>query len=150
MRTADRIMSILILLLGVYVLVTSWGLQYQLDDLPGPGFVPFWSGLGMVALSLIILAGTFPRRAGSDTRPFSRGSVRNMAASLGGCILMVALTGFTGLLVSLGLLTGFLARLWGTRSWVTTVLLAVILPVSLYLIFTVALSVSIPKGILGL
>ncbi len=149
MRRADRIMSILTLLLGIYVLVTALGLQYRLDDLPGPGFVPFWSGVAMIALSLIILAGTFTRRAGGSPGPFSRESVRNMAASLGGCVAMVGLTRILGFLVALGLLVGFFARLWGTRSWAATILIATLLPVILYFLFGMALGVSIPKGVLG-
>lgn len=149
MRGADRILSVLMLLLGSYVLATSFRLGYTMDDLPGPGFAPFWAGLALVAISLSMLAGTFSRSKDNRSTPLSRESLRNLVVSLGGCVALVVLTRFIGFLTALGLLTVLLVRFWGIRSWVTTILVAVILPVLLHFLFVTGFGVPVPKGILG-
>lgn len=149
MRRADRIMSIIVLLFGLYVLITAFRLEYQLDSLPGPGFVPVWVGLTIVVLSLLILVGTFSRSADNRPGPFSAENIRNVVATLGGCALAMLLSSVTGFLVALGLLAGFLVRFFGTKSWTTTILVAVILQITLYLIFRLGLDVPLPKGLLG-
>jgi putative tricarboxylic transport membrane protein len=50
--TLQRAISILLIVLGVFVVIQSLALSYYTPVGPGPGFFPFWLGVLLIALSV--------------------------------------------------------------------------------------------------
>src|SRR4051812_46351387 len=56
LRDGETISGALLAALGVYVFLQSRAWDYYTDDGPGPGFFPYWYGVAMVLLSLMLIA----------------------------------------------------------------------------------------------
>ena len=73
-----------------------------------------------------------------------------MAIVIAGSIGAVVLSKVFGFIIALGLMTGFIAKYLGTKSWRVVIALAVATPVTLYVIFVMVLGVPVPGGFLDL
>jgi hypothetical protein len=149
MRIANRIASMLIIVLGIYIISQALKFDYMVAGTPGPGFLPFWLGVAICFVALIPLIRTFTSFASKLANPFKAGDFRNFFIVIGSSIVCAIITPLTGFLVALGLMVGTMARLLGTQNWKTIIGLTVVTPVVLYGIFVLVLGVPLPKGILG-
>jgi putative tricarboxylic transport membrane protein len=149
MAVADRVLGLLTLTIGSYIIVQSLELQYYLDGVPGPGFMPFWAGITLNVLALIILIGSFFGQVKTEKSPFIKKDLLKMVGAIGVSLLVAVTTEYIGMLLSLGLLAGFFTWFYGLRKWRTVILAAVLTPVALYLIFSLGLGVIFPAGRLG-
>jgi len=151
MRRADQITGIIVLIFSVAVIEGSRRMPPSGTFGPGAGFLPFWLGVAMAILSIILLvnAAREPVQA-SDRSPFPKGraivAILEAAVALAAFILLLETLGF---LVSIALLTAFLLRVVEREGWLTTVMVAVANSAGLYVIFHMLLGVSLPKNILG-
>jgi putative tricarboxylic transport membrane protein len=151
MRRADQITGIIVLIFSVTVIEGSRRMPPSGTFGPGAGFLPFWLGVAMAILSIILLvnATRAPVQA-SDRAPFPKGravvAILETAGALAAFILLLETLGF---LVSIALLTAFLLRVVEREGWLTTVMVAVANSAGLYVIFQMLLGVSLPKNILG-
>jgi len=150
MAFADRVLSALVLILGTYIVFKARELQYYLDGIPGPGFTPFWVGVTLIGLAVLIFIGSYRGEISKIASPFSKKNILQMLAVIGASLLVAVTTTFLGLLVSLGLLSGYLTWFYGLRRWQSVLLTAVLVPLVLYLVFTVGLDVRFPSGILSI
>ena len=57
-RKGDFWAGLLLAGLGFYIVSQAWAWPYMTEEGPGPGFFPMWYGTVMVALSLLLVAGT--------------------------------------------------------------------------------------------
>ncbi|MEW6662321.1 MAG: tripartite tricarboxylate transporter TctB family protein [Bacillota bacterium] len=149
MAFADRFLSVLVLIFGTFVLVQSFELQYFLDDLPGPGFAPFWIGVTLIVLAVLIFISSLFGQAKTEKSPFTKEDMLKMFGAIGGSLLAAVTSAYIGLLLSLGLLAGFFTWFYGLRKWQTVILTSVLTPVILFLIFSLGLGVIFPTGMLG-
>lgn len=62
MRKADRIFGIIGLGLSLWCYLESTKFHYMAKFTPGPGFMPFWVGVALAALSACLLLDTFRRK----------------------------------------------------------------------------------------
>jgi hypothetical protein len=143
---ADIVTGVIVGGFGVFVLQQALQLDYANEFGPGSGFIPFWIGFGLLLLALILIGTTVrsPQAAGSG-----QSSVRETAKVLGSwaaLMVSVALLKLVGFFVSLGLLTFFLVYLVDRRSLSTAATVAVATLAGFYLIFTLALGLSVPRG----
>jgi putative tricarboxylic transport membrane protein len=152
MRRANIITAILMLMFAGYVFIDSIRMEYMTSDkVPGPGFIPLWIAIliGIVSL-LILLFNAVINRSDTDKSPrFNLRFFSNTLKVIGGSSLSMICVKFLGMLISIGLLTGFLSWSMGTKGWKTNLLLTVLTPVFFYLIFQKALEVNFPQGIFG-
>lgn len=146
MRTADIVCGLLLVAVAAVVLVEGlrlgigWG-----TDGPQPGFFVFYLGVALLASAVLIVV--FSVRRGADTRPFvGPGQIRSVATVFFPAVAMVALTHVVGLYVSGALYLAAYMRWIGRHGWVTTVLVAIGIPVATFLIFEVWFLVPLPKG----
>ena len=51
-------MALALLLFGVYMIFAARALTFMQGRVPGPGFAPFWIGLGLTLAALAVLAGS--------------------------------------------------------------------------------------------
>ena len=151
MRRADQLTGIVMLVFSLAVMEGSRRMPPSGTFGPGAGFLPFWLGVAMAILSIILLVNATrqPIQA-SDRSPFPKGRAvvtsLEAAVALAAFILLLETLGF---LVSIALLTAFLLRVVEREGWLTTATVAVANSAGLYVIFQMLLGVSLPKNILG-
>ncbi|HWJ02290.1 MAG TPA: tripartite tricarboxylate transporter TctB family protein [Verrucomicrobiae bacterium] len=152
MKRANIITAILMLIFAGYVFIDSIRMEYlTVDKVPGPGFIPLWIAVLIAVIALLILIYNLAlNRPDTDKNPsFDRKFLFNTLKVIGGSALSMMLVKPLGMLVSIGLLTGFLAWSMGTKGWKTNLLLSILTPVFFYLIFQQGLEVNFPKGLFG-
>ena len=133
------------------ILVVIWSIRLQLGTLtkPQPGFFPFITGLGIVALSLVLLIKGWLGRVKAAPQPQSGGKWKRqslMAASLAVYVLIMVPMGY---IPSTIFIVAATLRIHGVTSWRVINLTSLILPVTLYFLFTQLLGVELPAGILS-
>jgi len=135
------------LLLAVYTIAAARDMSYMQGRTPGPGFAPFWIGVGLALASLAILfrRPTGPARAADSPASSAAGSTSTLIAITTVTVLAVALAEHLGMIAALVLLLGGLVRIFG-GSWRSAALTAVILPLGLYVLFGRWLQVPLPRG----
>jgi putative tricarboxylic transport membrane protein len=148
LKNGDVISGAVLAALGVYVVMQSRAWDYYTPDGPGPAFFPFWYGVAMVALSLVLIVNAARNDNGSRETIDWRATGRALGTWLA-FALSVALMDFVGFLISFALLTFFLVAVIFRRPLVTAGIVAIACAVSFHLIFPVALSVSLPTGPFG-
>jgi putative tricarboxylic transport membrane protein len=150
LKKGDVISGAVLAALGVYIITQARAWDYYTLDGPGPGFFPFWYGVAMVVLSLLLIVNS--ARAGDNGE--SKGGVdwpatgRAMMTWLAFAV-SVALMNFLGFLISFALLAFFLVAVIFRRPVITAAVVAVTSAVAFHLIFPVLLSVSLPTGPFG-
>jgi putative tricarboxylic transport membrane protein len=150
LKKGDVISGAVLAALGVYIITQAHTWDYYTLDGPGPGFFPFWYGVAMVVLSLLLVLNA----ARTDSDSESKAGVdwpatgRAMTVWLA-FALSVGLMEFLGFLISFALLAFFLVAVVFRRPFVTATVVAVVSALAFHLIFPVALSVSLPTGPFG-
>ena len=135
---------------GIYVISVAAKLPYIADVGPGPGFFPLWLGIGLVLFAAYLMFGSVissAAKAKSESHSW-KGSGRALA---GWCAMMVAiaLLGSIGFSLSFVILAIFLIVALDRRPALLAVGVSIGLAAAFYLIFVVALDVSLPKAIWG-
>jgi len=133
--------------LALSIVVVVQGLALKLGGLqrPGPGFFPFWGGIVLALLSLILLFGALGRR-----RALTWTGVRWLKL----LVVVAALLGYLFFLERLGFATVtalfllLLFRLEG-KGWGWSVTVSVLGAVSCYAFFHVWLRTQLPVGPFG-
>jgi putative tricarboxylic transport membrane protein len=151
MRRADQITGIIMLVFSLAVMEGSRRMPPSGTFGPGAGFLPFWLGVAMAVLSVILLVNATrePVLAGGRT-PFPTGwKLLPILETIGGLAIFIVLLETLGFLLSIALLTAFLLRAVEQEGWGTTLLVAVANAGALYIVFKVLLGVSLPKNIFG-
>ncbi|ATW27610.1 hypothetical protein DCMF_25200 [Candidatus Formimonas warabiya] len=135
---------------SVYVIWQSVQMDYMVDKVPGPGFVPFWCGFFTGVLSaLLLFTSIFSREKSSEKNLFDKKIYKNMASVIGASALAMFLVNYLGMLVCIGLLTGFLSWAFGNKNLSTCVMITVFTPLGFWLLFEKALEITLPHGLLG-
>jgi putative tricarboxylic transport membrane protein len=131
---------------GVYIAVASSRLAYVSENGPGPGFMPLWLGVGLIVLALSLIGIDLARPAAERIRksgnwPVAR-ALGGWLAVMGGIIVLPRL----GFSLGLALLTIFLVVVLDRRSFWTALSVAFGLALSFYVVFVLALGLSLPSG----
>ena len=142
------------MLLGIaaFVMWQSWGLEYYTKLGPGPGFFPFWLGVGLAALVAVWLA-QVSRPAGRPKEgaflPERSGLLRigTILAALGAMAACMDLLGFK---LAMFLFLGFLLRIVGRQSWWVTAVVTLLGSVGVYHVFGRYLDVQLPAASIAL
>jgi len=137
-----------VLVLGAAVVVLSRQLPYHAEYGPGPGFLPFWLGLGLIACAVVVLGDVFVRRSEHEGAFFHRG-IRRVTLSLASLIVIILLVPFLGLAIGLGFYTAFLMRVLGRHGWLLCGVVGVLTVFGIRWIFGSWLQLPLPTGILG-
>ena len=132
---------------GAYVTYTGSKLSYVSDVGPGSGFFPFWIGAGLMLFSCYqtILSLSAPRKQSETPELSWRGSGRALAGWLT-MALSIFLYRWLGFAASFVLLTIFFIVVIERRPALPAIGIGVALALTFYLLFVVALGVSLPAG----
>lgn len=151
MKKADQITAIVLLLFSVFVIQQSSQMTMYTEFAPGHGFLPFWLGVLMAVLSLLLLVDAWRRPAAQD----KDASFPDWQAFIKVVLVLIGLGVYAFLIEIVGyildtlLLAFLLLGVVEREKWQTALGVAVLITVALYLIFQVILGVSLPKGIWG-
>ena len=149
MAKADRVTAAL--LLAFAVAFSAGALKfypYASEGGPGSGFLPFWLGLAMAGLALLLLV---RRSRALDARVdwAPRGEARNRVLVVGLVTLaFVALLDVLGMIVGTALYLAVLIRFLGRHRWWVTFLVAAGAASLNWLVFARWLRVPFPEGML--
>jgi putative tricarboxylic transport membrane protein len=136
--------------LGVYIIVEAWQWEYLGADGPGPGFFPLWYGVAMVVLALVLIGGNLLRRAASvHAEPVNWRKIGHALFTWTAFAVSVALLKPLGFLASFALLTFFVVAGIYRRPLRAAVTVAFGSALGFYLVFPLALNVSLPVGVFG-
>lgn len=149
MRSADRVTAALLLAFAVAFSVGALK-QYQWwgSGGPGPAFMPFWLGLVMAVLALIMLVRSIKQQhPGPTWLPRGEG-LRDMLVVLAATIAFVALLKVTGMIIGTALYLAFLVRYLGRHRWWVTFAIALAAAGFNWLVFVHWLRVPMPEGMI--
>ena len=132
---------------GIYVVYVGSKLSYVSEVGPGPGFFPFWIGIGLLLFGAyqMVLSYASARRHSGPVAPLWSGSGRALGAWLG-LAVAIALFRWIGFAPSFIMLTIFLIVVLDRRPVVLAVGIGAGLVLAFYIVFELALGVSLPKG----
>lgn len=146
LRSGDFWSGLALAALGTYIVSEARGWAYMTEDGPGAGFFPLWYGGIMIALSLVLVARTV-------MRPAPGGQVRWKDVSRAiGCwlafVASVALMPLLGFPIAFALLAWFIVRIMCGEPGRTALIVAIGGALGFHLLFSVALDLALPRGIL--
>ncbi len=151
MNRAETIVGVGVLSIGALLFLGSIRMPYFLEGVPGPGFLPLWLSLGLIAAGgMLTLKGIRPGPSpkAEVIWPGGAGWKRNgiLLIALAIAFLLLDLLGF---LVTTALFVAVVAYGLGTRSWRILASLPPLTAIVLHGVFAVWLRVPLPRGILA-
>ena len=144
MRSADRVTAVL--LLAISVAFSAGALKYYSwwgSGGPGSAFLPFWLGLVMAVLAVMMFFSK--TKIEGDWLPRGTG-LRNMLVVLGATILFVALLKVVGMILGTALYLAALIWYLGRHPWWITAAIAVAAAGFNWLVFVHWLRVPFPEA----
>lgn len=142
---SDLVAGISVAALGLYVTVKSSRLEYVSEYGPGPGFLPLWLGIGLLALAVYLAVSNLVRPAAeAGRRPESWMTLGRVLCGWLALMLAIFLLPWIGFSFSLAFLTVFLIAVLERRSPWTAVGVGFGLAFGFYVIFVFALGLSLP------
>lgn len=143
----DVVSGVALAALGTYIISEARAWSYMGEDGPGPGFFPMWYGIAMVVLSLVlVLRASVQPRSGERVNWREVGRALMAWAAFAAAVTSLKLIGF---LLALALLTLFVVAVMYGRPLKIAFAAAAGNAAGFYLLFVVALDLSLPAGPLG-
>ncbi|OGK98642.1 MAG: hypothetical protein A3I14_01145 [Candidatus Rokubacteria bacterium RIFCSPLOWO2_02_FULL_73_56] len=151
MARRDGIAALVLGLVAGAVIHQAAALPFGGARNPGPGFVPWWAGVALAGLSLLLGVQVVRARRGPGARrgvEAARGDWRRVAALLAALALYVVALDPLGYPISTFLLVLLMLRPATRRALVPALGLAVLAAGGSYVLFAVWLQVPLPPGAL--
>jgi putative tricarboxylic transport membrane protein len=147
----NRISAIFFLVVGVFFSAYARSVEIGTWNEPGPGFLPFWGGLVLAAMSVALLLRTFWGKLPPITQSFfpRADSWKRVAATFVALIVYTLLLTPLGFTLTTFLFIGFLVRFIFPQTWTRTLIVSVLSALAARLLFINFLETQLPKGFLG-
>lgn len=152
MRTADLLVALLLLAFGVSVLVQANAVGTEwLRGRPQSGFLPYWLGVALVLLCVLVLVETLWRWR-RTTEPFfaDREGMWSVLKVAGTALLLLPLIHFAGFYAAATIYILIYTRWVGNHRWYSAILLSIGIPVGTYVAFERWLLILLPRGLYDL
>jgi putative tricarboxylic transport membrane protein len=153
MKRADQITGIIVLIFSGFIMEEAWRMPHGSASGfdPGVWFFPFWLGVLMAVLAILLLVTAWRRPVDPAKKAIFPGREPLIAIGLilAGLAVYILLLEVLGFLVDTVLFTTFLLRVVMREKWKMTLLIASITSISLYVIFQVLLKINLPKNMFG-
>jgi putative tricarboxylic transport membrane protein len=149
-RAADRLGAVILLALAVAYSATA-ARQYTYWNASGPGsaFLPFWLGVALAILAVILLVSAVRQPdPGPAWAPRGHGAIRFVVVIIATAAFIVLMP-WLGMVLATALFLAALLRGLERRSWPTTLGVAAGVAAANWVIFTRWLGVPFPTGPLG-
>jgi putative tricarboxylic transport membrane protein len=147
----NRIAAIFFLAVGIFFALYARSVEIGTWNEPGPGFLPFWGGLILTAMSIALLLRTFWGKLPPITQFFfpQRDSWKRVAATFAALIAYNLLLTPLGFTLTTLIFIGFLVRFIFPQTWTRTLIVAVLSALAARLLFINFLETQLPRGFLG-
>ena len=152
MKNRDLLSSVVLIVLGCLFVAGSLHTGLMRRDIPGPGFLPFFSGLALVFVSLFVLIPALGKteKAESVEDFFPEcDSFRKILLALVALVAFGAAMEYAGYLLTTFFFMFFVTWIMEPKRWRAFGVLALLTAVMSYLLFEVLLKVELPRGLLG-
>jgi putative tricarboxylic transport membrane protein len=148
MKNNDRITSLLLAILGLYVAGEGYGLKIGTLQQPQPGFLIFWAGILLAGLSLLLFIKALYSPEGIRASLWKRVQWQRGLKIIIYLIVYVAVFQWLGFLISTFALLLFLFKSLESQKWSIALLLSAVTTLLCYFIFGYFLELRFPRGIL--
>jgi putative tricarboxylic transport membrane protein len=135
--------------LGIFVVIEARHWDYLAADGPGPGFFPLWYGLALIALSLALVIGALKRGAAAPAQRVDWCEMGRALLAWAALTAAIGLLSVLGFVVSFALLTFFIISIMYRRPLGFGLAAGAVSAAAFYLVFPLALNVSLPVGLFG-
>ena len=149
LKRADLWSGLVLAALGVFIIMEARQWEFLGPDGPGAGFFPLWYGIAMVVLSAaLVIAGVLRKPSRIDSAVNWRETGRVLAVWLA-LVAAVATLKVAGFAINFAALTFFIVAVMYRRPPLLAAGVAAACTAGFYLVFPLALGVSLPAGMLG-
>jgi putative tricarboxylic transport membrane protein len=135
--------------LGAYITAEAWQWEYLGPEGPGPGFLPFWYGIAMLALSIGLVASNARRKPDPDAATVAWGETGRALGVWLALLVCIAMFKLLGFVISFGLLCFFIVAVMYRRPLALAAMVALAGSAGFYFLFPFALGVALPVGVFG-
>ena len=149
LRDGDVLSGAALSALGTFIILEASKWTYTGPDGPGPGFFPIWYGIGLVALSMLLILGKLLRPATEAGEQVDWWGVGRAIGTWASFTVAAALLQPLGFVLSFALLAFYMIAVVFRRNPLTALLTAVLLAAGFHLLFPVALGIQLPTGPFG-
>ena len=150
MKNNDQRSSLFWLAAGLAIALYSGNYGLGSFSSPGPGFLPFLTGLAIAGLALVVFLQQLSSRSREKmTDLWRRGNWHNVSMVMGALVLYTLLFQFLGFLLDTFWLIAFLLRVMEPMGWKKCLTGAVAASGGAYLVFQIWLKAQLPAGVLG-
>lgn len=136
--------------LGLAIVLYSKKYGLGTPSEPGPGFVPFLTGLSIILLAGVVFLQQIPQKRKDDFMDlWLQKRWSNTLIVMGALILFALFLKTLGFLLASFLLIAFLFRIIEPLDWEKVLIGAFLTSLGSYLVFNLWLEAQLPKGIFG-
>ena len=149
MRRCNQVVGILLLVFSIWVIIASQDLIYKEEFSPGAGFFPFWLGLSLLILSIVLLfTSTILKLNITEGNPFpGRQALLRIITILGSLLVSLLLFERLGFLLTMGLFIAFLLIFVEKYRWYSGIFISALMVFAIYGLFKIGLDVPLPPGL---
>jgi putative tricarboxylic transport membrane protein len=145
-RITASSVAVAFLLLSAWICFEAFQVPLGSFRMPGAGFFPLFLGLTLGGLSVMLLAQSLVGPASGSMRVWPKQP--EVFYLVGSIIAAAAIFERAGFLLTMTLFLGVAMSVLGKMKWPAAVALALVGSVSSYLVFSRALQIALPSGIL--
>ncbi|MDP3045948.1 MAG: tripartite tricarboxylate transporter TctB family protein [Chloroflexota bacterium] len=147
----DQITAIVMLIFSLLVIEESAKMALFVEFAPGYGFLPFWLGVFMAILSVLLFVDAKRRSGLTDSpQPFpKKAAFMSILIALAAVGFYALFLEFLGYIITTLVTVYLLLAVMEKEDWRKTLVISVIITASLYLLFQVWLGVGLPKNMFG-
>ncbi len=148
----DRLTAVFFLGIGIFFSLYAESVDIGSWHRPGPGFLPFWAGITLAAMSLGLLLKSFWRKVGTGGSSFfpEKDSWKRVLAIFLALLFYNLTLPYLGFSLTTFIFLAFLIRFVFPQTWLRTLVIAVLGAVIARLLFVDFLETQLPAGIFGI
>ena len=149
MKNNDQRSSLFWLAIGLAI--AFYSRKYDLGALssPGPGFLPFLSGVAMALLALVVFFQQIPKTKDTLKSLWAHKKWPAVLIVMASLVVYAILLSFLGFILDTFLLTAFLLRVMEPLGWKKVLAGAIGATIGSYAVFHLWLEAQLPAGFLG-
>lgn len=149
MRRCNQVVGILLFIFSIWIVIASQDLVYKEEFSPGAGFFPFWLGISLLILSLILLLNsTIMKLYMSEDDPFpKKHALLRISGIMGSLLISLLIFERIGFLITMGAFVAFLLIFMEKYRWYSGITISLVMVFAVYGIFKIWLDVPLPPGL---
>jgi hypothetical protein len=137
----------LLMVLSIVIIIVSWRYGFGTLRQPGPGLYPFFVGLFILPLSIVLII--LGLKSESSEPLFTKSGLRTFLLMVITFCLWIIMMPVLGYVLVTFAVAFALCKIMKLEGWLKPFALSVATALFIYLLFDVWLYIDLPKGILG-